>query len=121
MRSSFLLLLILLTSPVPAADNNGNYAVWGVGGKSCQNYNMARAANNDANFKDFLMGFFTAYNHQADETYSVTNTMTMDEILVWFDNECELKPVSSFEEAIITFILKHYEKRAKFPPGRFGR
>jgi hypothetical protein len=67
------------------------------------------------------MGYLTSYNHQADETYSISNIMTMDEILTWLDDECELKPTSSFEQAIIDFLVEHQDKRSKYPPGGFGR
>ena len=121
MRISSILLMLLLACPVFATDKNGNYAIWGVGNSSCIKYTTSRAANNINEFRQFLMGYLTAYNNQADETYSISNTMTMDEILTWLDGECELKPTSSFEQAIIEFLLAHHDKRSRHPPGGFGR
>ena len=121
MRICSILLALLFTCHVYATDKNGNYAIWGVGSSSCIKYTTLRAANNSNEYRQYLMGYLTAYNHQAEETYSITNIMTMDEILTWFDGECELKPTSSFDQAIIEFLLENYDKRSKYPPGGFGR
>jgi len=121
MRISSILLMLLLAFPVFATDKNGNYAIWGVGNSSCIKYTTSRAANNINEFRQFLMGYLTSYNHQSDDTYSISNIMTMDEILTWLDGECELKPTSSFEQAIIEFLLAHHDKRTRYPPGGFGR
>ena len=121
MRISSIFLMLLLAGSALATDKKGNYAIWGVGSSSCIKYTTSRAANNVNEYKQFLMGYLTAYNNQAEETYSISNSMTMDEILKWFDDECELKPTSSFEQAIIEFLVAHHDKRAKYPPGGFGR
>lgn len=122
MRICCFFLIILFTCPAFATDKSGNYAIWGVGNSSCIKYTSTRAAKNDTNeYRYFLMGYLTAYNYQSEQTYSISNSMTLDEILTWFDGECELKPTSSFEQAIMAFIIEHHEKRAKFPPGGFGR
>ena len=121
MRIFGIVLFLLLPFTVIAADSAGNYAIWGVGKKSCHSYNLARAASEDGKYKDYLMGYFTAYNHIAQETYSITNDMDLDAIMTWVDDQCEMKPVISYEEVLTTFIIDHFEKRMKFPPGGFGR
>lgn len=121
MRICTIVLALVLACPAFATDKNGNYAIWGVGNSSCVKYTTLRAANNDNEYRHYLMGYLTAYNHQTEETYSITNVMNMDEILIWLDGECELKGTSSFEQAIIELLLAHYEKRSRHPPGGFGR
>lgn len=118
---SIIFLLFYVTAGV-AADKKGNYAIWGVGNKSCHSYNLARAANEDNKYKDYIMGYFTAYNHEAVDTYSISRDMNLDAILSWIDEQCEMKPIVSFEEALTTFILDNYEGRMKTQPGnRVGR
>ncbi len=120
-KYSFVLLIFLFNAPVQGMDSNGNYAIWGIGQKPCHRYNLARAAENDAEYKQYTMGFLTAYNHQAENTYSISSSMTLNEIFSWLDDECELKPIVSFEEALTGFIIEHHESRMKSPPGGFGR
>lgn len=121
MRRYGMLIMMFFTSLGWAADKDGNYAIWGTGNKSCHSYNLARASAADNQFKDYLMGYFTAYNHLSEETYSISSQMTLDEVLTEVGEQCELKPTVSFEEALTTFILEHHEQRMKFPPGGFGR
>ena len=113
--------LMICTITVSAADSKGNYAIWGLGKKSCHSYNLARAEVTDEKFKDYTMGYLTAYNHITPETYSISRDMDLDEVLTWMDDQCQLKPVISYEEALVTFIIEHYENRMKFTPGGFGR
>lgn len=115
-----LLALLALALPATATDKNGNYAIWGVGSSACIKYSSMRTSKEDGNYRDYLMGYMTAYNNLAENTYSISSTMTLDDILVWLDGECELKPTFSFDQVIMEFIIAHHEKRAKFPPGRFG-
>ena len=114
-------ILCLCSFTVLAADKNGNYAIWGAGNKSCHAYNLARAANDDSKFRDYTMGYLTAYNHQAEETYSISREMNLKQILAWIDGVCDEKPIISFDEAQYNFITEHHEGRMKFPPGGFGR
>jgi len=115
------LIVFLLSTPVFAVDSAGNYAIWGLGTKSCHKYNLARAAGEYEDYRHYVMGYLTAFNHQAEKTYSVSADMTLDEIMIWLDDECQLKPVVSFEESLVGFILENFENRMKSPPGGFGR
>jgi len=121
MRICSILLILFFAFPAFATDKNGNYAIWGVGSSSCIKYTTLRAANDVNDYKGFIMGYLTSYNQQADATFSISGAMTMDDILTWLDGECELKPTSSFDQAIMEFILAHHDKRSKYPPGGFGR
>jgi len=121
MRICGILLILGIAFPAFATDKNGNYAIWGVGSSSCIKYTTLRAANDVNDYETFIMGYLTAYNHMADETYSISGAMTMDEVLTWLDGECELKPTSAFDQAVIEFIVTHHDKRSKYPPGGFGR
>lgn len=114
-------MLLILPQVLLAADSKGNYAIWGAGNNSCHKYNLTRATGEDSAYRDYVMGYLTAYNHQADETYSISRDMNLTEIMGWLDEECELKPVIAFEEALVNFLIDHYKDRMKFPPGGFGR
>ena len=122
MRIYSMIFLLFFAAASVAADKKGNFAIWGAGNSSCHSYNQARAANEDNKFRDYIMGYFTAYNHQSVDTYSISRDMNLNEILTWIDELCELKPVTSIEEVLTTFILENYDERMKSSPGnRVGR
>ncbi len=115
MRNYGIILSLLLIVPTTAftADNSGNHAIWGVGNKACISYTKAREADDYNAFKNYLMGFLTAYNILTPETYRLSGSMNLNEILTWFDDYCELKAVNGFEQAIYDFTVEHYGNRAK--------
>ena len=117
-----IILSLLLIVPVTAyaEDNNGNHAIWGVGNKSCISFTKAREADDFSAYKNYLMGFLTAYNILTSDTYRLSGSKDLNEILIWFDDYCELKAVNAFEQAIIDFVVEHHESRAK-KPLRFSR
>ncbi|OGT63519.1 MAG: hypothetical protein A3I13_03075 [Gammaproteobacteria bacterium RIFCSPLOWO2_02_FULL_47_50] len=122
MRFYSMIFLLIYASASVAADKKGNYAIWGAGNSPCHGYNLARAANEDNKFRDYIMGYFTAYNHEAADTYSISRDMNLNEILNWVDEQCELKPITSIEEVLTNFIIENYENRMKSAPGsRVGR
>jgi len=115
MRIIAISILLLSFQPIvtPAADKNGNYAIWGMGRNTCYSYNMAREAEDYVRYKDYLMGYLTAYNVVAENTYRISGKMELDNILEWMDDYCELKQVHSFELVLADFILEHKETRIK--------
>jgi len=108
-------------SSVSAADNMGNYAIWGKGNKSCFSYLKKR--NNDAHeaYKDYLKGYLTAFNTITSETYSISGKMNIDQITKWIDDYCDVNKVHGFEQALTEFITQHYQDRFKTSPDRGGR
>ncbi|MBM2830204.1 MAG: peptidoglycan binding protein [Gammaproteobacteria bacterium] len=121
MKTCGIVILMLVSFASHATDNKGNYAIWGVGNRSCHGYLQARAANDFDKFKDYLMGFLTAYNVMTPETYSISGGKNLDEVLIWFDDHCELQPTISFEQAITDFIAENFEQRMKTSPSSFRR
>ncbi|MCH8845847.1 MAG: hypothetical protein IIC11_03790 [Proteobacteria bacterium] len=104
-----------------ATDKDGNFAIWGKGNKSCHNYNISRNTDEEQRFKDYIMGFLTAFNVQMPETYRVSGNMNLDEILAWLDDYCQLKPVISFEQSLSDFIIENRDKRMKRSPSKYRR
>ena len=116
-----LMLCLSVQGQVHAADKSGNYAIWGKGGKSCFHYLKDRTANKDEPYKNYIMGYLTAYNAMTPETYSISRNMDLDEIMAWLDDYCDLKQMHGLEQSLIVFISTHYEKRHRTPPGGVGR
>ncbi|MHC8441742.1 MAG: hypothetical protein ACYYK0_06120 [Candidatus Eutrophobiaceae bacterium] len=114
---SALLACVFFVQSTLAVDDSGNFAVWGLGKKSCIAYTSARAegGEQDIAYQNYLMGFLTATNFFMDETYSISGNSNIEKILEWIDGHCEQKPISSFESAINEYSTQHYQKRKKIP------
>lgn len=119
---SISLIIWLMISPLShAADSEGNYAVWGVGKKSCFNYMQARAKDDYENYSNYIKGFLTAYNMMENDTYSITATKPFSQLLEWLDDQCELKQMNPLEQALLELIDDNFEKRLKSPRQSSGR
>lgn len=115
------LICVLLSSYTFALDNNGLFAIWGKGSKSCHSYNIARNTADDQAFKNYLMGYLTSANIQMENTYSISGKMNINDILVWLDEYCQSKPITSFAHSLADFIIEHYDKRTKQAPSSAPR
>jgi len=104
-----------------AADRDGNYAVWGPGARSCHTYNQAPGEQERIPYRNYVMGYLTAYNAVSAETYAISADMNLDAVMAWMDDYCGQKPMHSFEQALIDFTSGHFDKRYKLPPGRSSR
>ena len=104
-----------------AADADGNYAVWGMGSKSCFAYKQDTAQDGKDAFREFVMGYLTAYNAVAQDTYRIEGSMSIDAIMAWLADYCEAKQMHSFEQALTDFTVEHTSSRMKRAPGSMGR
>ena len=111
MRKFLIYLMLVFTPLAYAADENGSYAIWGSGQKSCFSYNKSRDTGDDSNYRNYLMGYLTAFNMQSDETYRISADKDMFAILNWIDDYCQEKPVHGFDQAVVEFIVEQYPKR----------
>lgn len=118
---NILLLSALLCPQVQAVDADGNFAIWGKGNKSCHSYNIARGTEQEELFKQYLMGYLTAFNIQLEATYRIAGKKSISDILGWLDDYCETKPVVSFEQSLADFIVEHHDQRLKKAPAKYGR
>ncbi len=109
----FMIYLMLMMPLAHAADENGSYAIWGVGKKSCFSYNKSRDSGDDSTYRNYLMGYLTAFNTQADDTYRISGGMDMFGVLNWIDEYCQEKPVHGFDQAVVEFIVEQFPKRYK--------
>ncbi|MCH8079323.1 MAG: hypothetical protein IIA06_06035 [Proteobacteria bacterium] len=123
--SSMILLALICVTMIPessqAADNNGHFAIWGKGNKSCHSYNISRNTDEEQRFKDYIMGYLTAFNVQMPETYRISGNMKLDEILTWLDDYCQLKPIIAFEQSLADFIIENHNERMQRSPSKYRR
>lgn len=114
----FALSVLMLTSTTAmAVDTSGNYAVWGLGKKSCFGFNKAMAGEDNEKYKHYIKGFLTAYNIFTEKTFSITGNMNETDVLEWLNEYCVDNPMSGLETALVSFTFDHYDKRFKSSGG----
>ena len=62
-------------------------------------------------FKHFLMGYLTAYNAVADDTYSALGGLNLNQAIEWLDDFCDAHAMDSFDRAIGRLLIAHHETR----------
>ena len=106
-------LLMLTSTSAMAVDTAGNYAVWGLGKKSCFGFNKGMAGEDTDKYKHYIKGFLTAYNIFTEKTYSISGSMTETDVYEWLQEYCADNPMSGLETALLSFTFDHYDKRMK--------
>ncbi|MEQ8659655.1 MAG: hypothetical protein RLW62_02440 [Gammaproteobacteria bacterium] len=59
------------------------------------------------------MGYLTAYNALAPQTYEALGGLTLEGAVDWLDGYCELHKMDSFERAVAQLIVARHEQRAR--------
>jgi len=109
---------MLCASAAQAADQAGNYAIWGIGARSCHQFERSAATTAERDrFAHYLMGYLTATNALAPETYSVLGDLTLEGALTWLDDYCGAHPIESFERAASQLVVARHAARQQVPPG----
>ncbi len=113
MNRVFVIICLSLILPVKAfaADEQGNYAIWGPGQRSCNNYNTARIKDDYDDYKYFLMGYLTAYNTLTVDNFRVSGSLDLDAMLERLDDHCQQVQVDSYDRAIKLLISDMYDNR----------
>jgi hypothetical protein len=112
---------LLVPATSPAADKDGNYAVWGMGAKSCFHFTQAQGKPEGEPFQDYVSGYLTAYDALTADTYSITAGKDLDQVMAWITDYCTKKQIHSFEQALAEFTVEYHPQRSRRPPFRFGR
>lgn len=117
----WLLGLACVVEAAGGGDGSGNYAIWGEGGRSCNQYLLsAGEADQRTRFSAFLMGYLTAYNALAPDTYNALGAYSLQDALGWLDGYCDLHKVDSFERAVAQLLTVRHDARLRQPPGVHG-
>ena len=114
-------LMMLTSTTAVAVDSNGNYAVWGLGKKSCFGFTKEIVKEDSDKFKHYIKGFLTAYNIFTEKTYSISGKMNEDDVIEWLTDYCGDNPMSGLETALLSFTFDHYDKRMKSSGTAIGR
>lgn len=112
---------LLLTGAAHSADQSGNYAIWGVGSHSCFKFSKSNVAEDTAKtYRDYLMGYLTAYNAVASDTYSALGGYTLSEAMGWLGEYCDTNKMDSFDRAVKQMIVMRHAARKQAANGSQG-
>ena len=83
-----------------AADAAGNYAIWGLGQTSCNQFVTASEQNDVAGYKHFVAGYLSAINRVGAGIYRATGDRTMPQNLTVLVDYCHQHRMDSFDQAL---------------------
>lgn len=107
-----------------AADEGGNYAVWGIGQASCNQFVKALAAEDAQDYSTYLAGYLTAFNTVSPGIHSATGHATAADNLRHIADYCADHRMDSFERAIQSMVEEASAATlasAKESPSTWGR
>jgi hypothetical protein len=115
-------IVLLLSRMSQAADLNGEFEIYGQGGKTCGRYtDLYPIRRNDApplfastnyfEFIEWILGYLSAYNAQTDDIYSILGTSDSSAIGAWLYSYCQSHPLENVHSAMRPLIDALYPKR----------
>lgn len=113
-------LALLVVSPVWGSDEDGNYAIRGVGATSCEQF-LERVQQDAATarlYASWQAGYLTAANRHLDETFDISPMMASTAVLNMLGNVCRDNPDIRVETALARLTGLFYPARveASSPP-----
>jgi hypothetical protein len=116
--------LFAVLGPALAADRNKEYQVQAVDAvASCKGLNraLAKAKNEDDwqylyGFSLYTMGYVTAINRLAYNTYDIAGAKNTKTLMVWLETYCAEHPADSFDTALYRLIAELYPERTTMAP-----
>ena len=109
---SFLTIIALFSaSAVCAKDQNGLFAVKGVGVLNCQAYVAAAEAGDRelAQYAGYITGYVSAVNEVQDDTFDVMPWQHVDTVMLLMLQRCRQSPQTNFG-ATVTQLVRYFDQ-----------
>lgn len=116
------LALLLIGRPGMARDVNGNYATFGIGGKTCSDYLEARdvGEEREQRYMEWTAGHLSAYNLLLTNTYNILGETDTTDMLAHVDSYCRQHQDTLYVQALAVQIETLYDTRANLSPKHNG-
>lgn len=112
----------LLPAVANAANAAGNYAVWGIGQASCNQFSQAYDANTLKEYQTYLAGYLTAYSTFAPPSNPSASGHSLKDALKRVYDHCGTHRMDSYERGIqATLLLPAADDTLASPPAKWGR
>lgn len=105
-------LLFVVYSQLLAADMAGRYLVSGIGKDSCRSFvdvdNVGRSY-----YLTWLSGYISSHNYHSQDTYSIVNKKSVDDLETWMRSYCFANLDYTFERAAKGLVrsLEYFKKK----------
>lgn len=108
------ILLLFVSSNLMGKDNNGQYAIKGVGNVSCQQFNQLLQNPNEPQrylFIGWLNGYITANNYHLPDTFDLVAWENSETLTSYLVAHCQKYPSISFFQATTQLTAQLFETR----------
>ena len=107
-----LLFLSVIVSTVNAGDMAGRYLISGAGKDSCRSFVDADKVGKSY-YRTWLSGYITSHNYYFEDTYSIVNNKTVDELEAWLRGYCFSNMNNTYEQAAKSLMrkLEYFKKK----------
>jgi len=102
-----------------AVDKDAVFKNWGVGGMTCGEFVVAREFPDspvgpyDATFRQWLLGFATAFNIKDPDTADLLGGETAESAMIWIETYCRINPQQEFFQAVWKYTEQAYPYRIR--------
>ncbi len=107
--------LMIICSLAQAADREGRYLISGIGKDSCTSFVDADDVGK-AFYRTWFSGYITAHNFHAEETYSIVNEKSVQDLETWLRSYCFANLGNSFDQAVKALMrsLEYTKKKSLY-------
>ncbi len=104
--------LVFAGNLVNSADMAGRYLVSGVGKDSCRGFVDADEVGKSY-YRTWLSGYISSYNYLTEDTYSIVNEKTVEELEAWLRGYCFSNISHTYEQAVKSLMrkLEYFKKK----------
>lgn len=101
-----LILALFHANTAFAADSAGNYAIWGLGQSSCNQFVKANENGQIADYKHFVAGYLSALNRVTPGVFRVTGDHSMTDNMNSLLEYCGQNRMDSLDQALQGLVGK---------------
>ncbi len=120
----FLFLLVTLPgAPAGAKDVDGEFAVFSVGGETCETYLRARqrGGREQQRYSEWVQGYLSAFNLIVANTYNILGQQEFDKAVRWLDEHCDENRQDPFVNATAALTVNLFPVRSNMAPDKDSR
>ena len=114
-----LVFILVLALPVHSKDIDGEYAVFGMGSKSCSGFLKARSTGQGmTQYVVWTEAYLSAFNLIVPSTYNIAGESNFNQMMQWLGEHCKENPGELYVNAVAALTVALYPSRLNLAPGK---